>query len=235
MTATTARRAARSAARSAALPAPALFAACAVAAAGLAITGGGVFAALNATAQNATAQSATSGILSLTMANNVTGFGQSVANLAPGDVVNRYVNLTQGATMDGSALTLAVTDGTPSKLTTDATNGLHVTVSQCSAGTWAITGANAGTCTGTGATTVPLVTNVALSSLVAAPSSLGLSTVAAGTTLNLKVSLTLPDQNESTINGTPAPTAPATTIQGLSSALTWKFGETQRTATTTGS
>lgn len=228
MSATTARRAARSTRR----PAPALFAACAVAAAGLAITGGGVFAALNATASNATAQNATSGTLSLTMANNGTGFGQSVSNLAPGDVVNRYVNLTQGATMDGKALTLAVADGTPSKLTTDATKGLHVTVTQCSVA-WTTTGP--GACTGTGAVTTVLATNVALSALVAAPSTLIAGTVTSGSTLNLQVSLTLPDQNETTVNGTPAPTAPATTIQGLSSALTWTFGETQRTSTVTGS
>lgn len=207
---------------------PALFAACAVAAAGLAITGGGVFAALNATASNATAQNATSGTLSLTMANNGTGFGQSVSNLAPGDIVNRYVNLTQGATLDGKALTLAVADGTPTKLTTDATKGLHVTVTQCS-GTWTTTGA--GACTGTGATTTVLATNVPLSSLVSAPSTLISGSIAAGSTYNLQVSLTLPDQAETTVNGV----APASSIQGLSSALTWTFGETQRTATTTGS
>ena len=39
------------------------------------------------------------------------------------------------------------------------------------------------------------------------------------------------DQAEITVNGAP----PAGTIQGLSSALTWTFGETQRTASTTGS
>lgn len=224
MSATTARRAARSAAR----PAPALFAACAVAAAGLAITGGGVFAALNATASNATAQNATSGTLSLTMANNGVGFGQSVSNLAPGDTVIRYVNLTQGNTMDGKALTLAVADATSSKLTTDATKGLHVTVTQCS-GTWTTTGA--GTCTGTGATTTVLATSVPLSSLVSAPSTLIAGTVTAGSTVNLQLSLTLPDQNETTANGV----LPASPIQGLSSSLTWTFGESQRTSTTTGS
>ncbi|MDQ0209552.1 TasA family protein [Arthrobacter bambusae] len=224
MSATTARRAARSTRR----PAPALLAACAVAAAGLAITGGGVFAALNATASNATAQNATSGTLSLTMANNGTGFGQSVSNLAPGDIVNRYVNLTQGNTMDAKALTLAVADATPSKLTTDATNGLHVTVTECSVA-WTTTGA--GACTGTGAVATVLATNVPLNTLLTTPSTLITGTVTAGSTLNLQVALTLPDQAETTANGTP----PASTIQGLSSALTWKFAETQRTSTTTGS
>ena len=40
---------------------------------------------------------------------------------------------------------------------------------------------------------------------------------------------TLPDQNETTTNGT----LPGGTIQGLSTTLTFTFSETQRAATTT--
>ncbi len=208
--------------------APFLIAACAVAAAGLAVTGGGVYAALNATASNTTAQNASSGVLSLTMAANGVGFGHIVSNLAPGDVVNRYVNLSQGAGLDARALTLSVADATPTKLTTDATKGLRVTVTQCS-GTWTVAGA--GACTGAGATTTALATSVPLSTLVTTPSTLVAGTITAGSALNLQVSLTLPDQNETTVNGT----VPTGTIQGLSAALTWTFNESQRTATTTGS
>jgi spore coat-associated protein N len=206
-------------------PNPRLLAACAVAAAGLAITGGGVYAALNATASNTTAQSATSGTLSLTMANNGTGFGQAISNLAPGDVVNRYVNLTQGAILDGKDITLAVADATPTILTTSATKGLHATVTQCS-GAWT-PGTGAGTCSGT---TTVLLSSTALSALTG-PVAVKTGTNAAGTVLNLQIALTLPDQAETTANGL----VPAGTIQGLSSALTWTFGETQRTAATTGS
>jgi spore coat-associated protein N len=204
---------------------PRLLAACAVAAAGLAITGGGVYAALNATASNTTAQSATSGTLSLTMANNGTGFGQAISNLAPGDVVNRYVNLTQGAILDGKDITLAVADATPTILTTSATKGLHATVTQCS-GAWT-PGTGAGTCSGT---TTVLLSSTALSALTG-PVAVKTGTNAAGTVLNLQIALTLPDQAETTANGV----VPAGTIQGLASALTWTFGETQRTAATTGS
>ncbi|WP_104138110.1 TasA family protein [Arthrobacter sp. ZGTC131] len=209
--------------RSVRRPNPRLLAAFAVGAAGLAITGGGVFAALNATASNTTAQNATSGILSLTMANNGTGFSQAVSNLAPGDVVNRYVTLTQGADLDGKDLTLAVTDATPTLLTTSAAKGLHVTVSQCPGAWTPATGACSGTAT-------PLLTNAPLSTLSTTPGAIK-SAIAASGTLNLQISLTLPDQAETTVNGA----APAGTIQGLSSSLTWTFGETQRTATTTGS
>jgi spore coat-associated protein N len=213
--------------RSVRRPNPRLLAAFAVGAAGLAITGGGVFAALNATAT--AAQNATSGILSLTMAPNGTGFGQAVSNLAPGDVVNRYVDLTQGADLDGKDLTLAVADATPTLLTTSATKGLRVTVTQCS-GAWT-PGTGAGSCSGTA---TPLLTNATLSALTTAPASVKAGTNAAGSTVNLQIALSLPDQAETTVNG--VPNVPVgTSIQGLSSALTWTFGETQRTATTTGS
>jgi len=207
-------------------PNPRLLAACAAAAAGLAITGGGVYAGLNATAFNTTAQSASSGTLSLTMANNGAGFGQGISNLAPGDVVNRYVTLTQGAVLDGKDLTLGVTDGTPTLLTTSATKGLHATVTSCST-SWT-PGTGAGTC---GGTTNILLASTPLSTLTAGPVSVKAGANAASTVLNLQISVALPDQTETVSNGT----APAGTIQGLSSALTWTFGETQRTATVSGS
>jgi spore coat-associated protein N len=214
--------------RSASRPNPRLIAAFAVGAAGLAITGGGVYAALNATASNTTAQSASSGVLSLTMAANGTGFSQGVANLAPGDVVNRYVTLTQGAGLDAKDLALKVTDATPTLLTTDEDKGLRVTVRQCVGGDWTVT--DAGACTGPGATTAVVVDDVPLSILATTPDSLA-AAVSAGSILKLQIALTLPDQDETTINGV----RQGSTIQGLSSALTWTFSETQRTATTTGS
>lgn len=216
------------ASRSVTRPNPRLLAAFAVGAAGLAITGGGVYAALNATASNATAQNATSGVLSLTMANNGTGFSQAISNLAPGDVVNRYVNLTQGADLAGKDLTLAVSAATPTLLTTDATKGLRVTVTQCVGGDWTVA---SGDCAGTGATTSTLATNVPLSTISSSSPAALAGTVAASSTLKLQIALTLPEQTETTVNGV----APAGTIQGLSTALTWTFGETQRTATTSGS
>jgi hypothetical protein len=211
--------------RTARLPRARLIAACAVAATGLAITGGGVYAALTANATNTTAQNATSGTLSLTMGNNGAGFGQAVSNLVPGDIVNRYITLTQGTVLDGKDITLAVADATPTLLTTNATKGLRATVTQCSVA-W-VPGTGAGTCSGT---PTVLLANTPLSTL-ASPAAVKTGVNAVGSVLNLQVSLTLPDQAETTTNGI----TPAGTIQGLSSALTWTFSESQRTATTTGS
>lgn len=211
--------------RSASRPNPRLIAAFAVGAAGLAITGGGVYAALNATASNTTAQNATSGILSLEMTNEA-GFTQAVSNLAPGDTVNRYVTLQQGADLAGQNLSLGVKAAPSTKLTNDDIKGLHVTVTRCVGGTWTTSGA--GTCSGT---TQELAPKTPLKTLLTSPATLIQGSIEAGSSFNLQVSLTLPDQDETTINGD----VPANSIQGLSSALTWTFSETQRITTTTGS
>lgn len=188
---------------------------------GLLLTTGGVYAALNATAFNTTAQAASSGTLKLTLSDNGAGFSTAVSNLAPGDVVNRYVTLVNGGTLDAASLTLGVTDSVTSKLTSDAALGLRVSISSCATAWTPSTGACA---------TAPtaLATNVPLATLKTTPSSLA-ATSAAGASTFLRMSLNLPDQNETTINGA----LPAGTIQGLSAALTWTFTETQRTATAT--
>jgi hypothetical protein len=75
-----------------------------------------------------------------------------------------------------------------------------------------------------------LANNVALSGLSSStPATLVAGQLAKGTVLHLQISLTLPNQTETTVNGN----LPANTIQGLSAALTWTFNEAQRTATTT--
>jgi len=204
-----------------------LVAAGALAATGLLLTTGGVYAALNATAFNTTAQAAGSGTLMLTMNNNGVGFGTAVSNVAPGDTINRYVTLLNGGTLDAAGLTLGVTDATVpvSKLTSDAALGLRVSVSSCPTAWTPGSGSGSGTC----ATTItPLATNVPLATLKTTASPLSTS-VAAGASLFLRVALNLPDQNETTVNGA----LPTATIQGLNAALTWTFTETQRAATTT--
>jgi spore coat-associated protein N len=198
-------------------------AASAAAVVGLALTIGGAFALLNATAFNTTAQTISSGTLKLVLADNGAGFTTAITTMAPTDVVNRYVDVSNSGTLDGKALTLAATDATPTKLTTDLTNGLHVTITQCTGGTWT---PGTGVCSGT---TGALATGVALKTLSTTPSTLIAGAVAAGTAVHLQVSITLPDQVETTTNGV----LPGTTIQGLSASITWTFNETQRTGTTT--
>ena len=190
---------------------------------GIALTGGAVYAALTATAFNTTAQTVTSSTLSLTYVNNGVGWPTTITNMAPTDVVNRYVNLTNGSGLNAINLTLGVADATTTALTSDATHGLAVTVSSCATAFTAATGA----CTG-GASVI--LTSTPLATLKTTPGSLA-ATFAASAVLYLQVSLTLPASTEVTANGTP----PGGTIQGLSAALTWTFSEQQRAGTTTNS
>src|SRR5688500_14396235 len=86
---------------------------------GLALTVGGIYAVLSADACNASAQPVNSGTLTLVMADNGDGFSQDVGPLAPGDVVNRFVDVTSGGTLDGKDLVMSVADASPTLLTTD--------------------------------------------------------------------------------------------------------------------
>jgi hypothetical protein len=188
----------------------------------LGLVGGGIYAGLNATATGT--QSVSSGTLSLVVTTDVgAGFGQTYTNVAPGDVMNSYVDLTNGASLAAQGLTLGVTGTGSTRLTTDATKGLHVTINQCST-VWTLP---AGTCTGS----TTMMASTAVSVLTATPGSLVPGAVATNAVYHLQVSLSLPDQNETTINGT----TPTTSIQGLSTTLTYTFDEAQRTATTTNS
>jgi hypothetical protein len=194
----------------------------------LVTTGFGVWASLNATAFNTTPQSVSSGTLKLTMANNGAGFASNITNMAPGDQVNRYVDLTNGGSLDAQGLTLGVAATGSANLITDggSTKALRVAVSSCST-SWTPT---TGVC-GASGTVTSLLPATVLSTLVATPTSVIPGAVPAGTVEHLKVAVSLPDQTETTVNGT----LPGTTIQNLTANLTYTFTESQRTATTTDS
>lgn len=192
------------------------------------LVGNSVFAQLNATASNASAQGIDSGTLKLEMANNGAGFSTAIQNMAPGDNVARFIALHNSGTLAARNLTLGATLGeTATKLANDGTNGLQVVVASC-ATAWTNVTTWQGTCSG-GSTTVLTTT---LNALRTAPVALtGFSSIAAGDYVYLRVTITLPDQAETTVNGT----LPSGTIQGLSQTVTWTFTEDQRTATNTSS
>ncbi|MGN6473474.1 MAG: TasA family protein [Mycobacteriales bacterium] len=191
--------------------------------------GFGVWAGLDATAFNASPQSVASGTLSLTLADNGAGFTSAISNMAPGDTVNRYVNLTNGGSLDAQGLTFKVTATGSSQLITDgtspATKALTVAVSSCST-SWT---ASTGVCASSG-TVNSLLSATTLSGLSSATSLIA-GSIPASTVEHLKIAVQLPDQSETTTNGS----APGTTIQGQTANLTYTFDEAQRTATTTNS
>jgi hypothetical protein len=177
---------------------------------GAVLAGTVAYAVLSAVANNPTPQSVNSGVLSLSLTDSGAGFTSAVAGLAPGDVVNRYVNLTNNGSIDGSALTLGITAGTTNALVSDLTNGLQLVITDCPGGTWNTT---TGVCS-TGAGSV-LLASTGVQSLVSA-----------GTPSAIASSVT-----ETVTNGV----LPGSSIQNLTTALTYTFREGQRAATTTNS
>lgn len=194
----------------------------------LVITGTNILAGLNATAT--ATQNNSAGTLSLTTANNGVGFSQAIANLAPGDTVNRYVTLTNGGSLDAQQLGLSIAATGTSTLITDGvspstTKALTITVNSCTGGTWNPT---TGVCSGTTNTEVATTTLGAMNSTKVFAIS---SNIASLATANLQIQVKLPDQNETTANGV----APANTIQNGAVTLNYLFSEAQRNPLTANS
>lgn len=194
---------------------------------GAALISSSVFAALTASASNTSGGSVTSGTLKLTQApsgvSGITGgFSTAISDIAPTDTVNRYVILSNPGTLNSSAMTLGASGSPSNALVTDGTNGLQVSVKQCSSAY-----PSNGACGGT--ETTILTTRSVLS--LATPAALTLQSGAlnSGATTHLKISISLPASTEVTTNGV----LPVGTVQGLTTAITWTFTQTQRTGTTT--
>ena len=194
---------------------------------GTALVGSSVFASLTATATNGTAQSVTSASLKLTQADSsvtglTAGFTTPVTKLAPGDTISRYIDLSNGGTLDGASMTLKVADANTSILTTSAAAGLAVIVKEC---TQAYT-ATSGACGGTESTVLTTTANALLSPLTLPVAAADL---VAGAVARLRFVISLPASSEVTTNGT----LPGSSIQGVSALLTWTITETQRGGTIT--
>jgi hypothetical protein len=202
--------------------------------AALALTGAGVYAALTAEALNTSAQTVTSGTLSLTMAaeTGAASISTTVSDLAPGDISNKFIVLTNGGTLAGKSLGLAVTGTGGTVLTTSATKGLSVSVSRCSGPYIPATGfcsANVLTPLVAGTESTYLAKS-SVSTLGTRAAFAGPINPAAGATYNLKVAVHM-DATETVTNGA----LPGGTAQGLSTNLTYTFSEDQRDAVTTNS
>ena len=192
---------------------------------GTALVSSSVFASLTASASNVSGGSVAAGTLKLTQASSTVpgitgGFVTAVSNIAPGDTVNRYIDLTNGGTLDGGVLTLATTASPSNALTTNGAAGLQVTVREC-----AVPWTSAGVCT-PGATTVLAPTSL-LDMGVA--KTLAVSTLLSTAVNHMQFAISLPVGSEVTVNGT----LPSGTVQGLTTVLTWNFLETLRTNATT--
>ena len=162
----------------------------------------------------AQAQSLTSGTVSITLgtANRLT---VGATNLVPGDTIQRAVDITNNGSAGTSSVgsvSLTTTASPSSLLDTDTTNGLQMVVDKCSVA-WTESGPPyTYTCGGT--TTSVLASRAVIGSTIALSN---MSSITAGNTDHLRVTLTLP-------------AAAGNTLQGQSSTLSYVFTATQRAA-----
>lgn len=194
----------------------------------LLITGFGVYATLNATATGATKVDA--GTLKLTLADAGAGFTQDISKIAPTDSVNRFVTLTNSGNLEGKALNVSIAstagaNGNTALISDGAgntTKALRISIASCSQA-WTVA-SNA-----CGGTVKALLTETPLNAMSSAQT-LDVGAIAADTgNVFLRITATLPDQTETTVNGV----APAVTVQGASASLAYTFTETQRDAQVT--
>lgn len=185
----------------------------------------GVRAALFATADGGPTTVA-SGTLLLDLAADGDGLDASLDGLAPGDTVDRFVDLTNTGTLAAGDLTVALqATGDPVLLVDGAapatTRALTLTVDGCTTA-WDTT---ASSCAGS---EDALLAATTLGDLVGEPQPLA-STFDAGDTVHLRLRLTLPDQDETSTNGV----LPDPTVQDASAQVTVTFRAEQRDATST--
>lgn len=137
------------------------------------------------------------------------------SNVAPGDTIQRAVDITNGGSIDFAAVALTTSASTSSLLDTDTTNGLQMVVDKCSA-PWTETPVGAGFTYTCGGTTSALI---ASRPVIGSALPLGaLASLTSGGIDHLRVTLTLP-------------TGADNTFQGRSSTIAYTFNATQRAAT----
>jgi predicted ribosomally synthesized peptide with SipW-like signal peptide len=178
------------------------------------IAGLGTYATFTSTAS----QSHTIASGTVTIALGATGASTNRLNigasaLAPGDTIQRSVDLTNSGSLDLASVTLTTTASPSSLLDTDATNGLQMVIDKCSVA-WTEAGPPY-TYTCGGSTSTVLASRAVIGSNLSL-SNLGATT--AGATDHLRVTLTLPS-------------AAPNSLQNQSSTISYAFTGTQRAAT----
>jgi spore coat-associated protein N len=138
----------------------------------------------------------------------------NASGIAPGDTIQRSVDLLNNGSLDFGSVMLTTSANPSSLLDTDATNGLQMTIEKCSTA-WTEAGTSPAFTYTCGGTTTTVLSSRAV---VGANLSLsGLSSLTAGGSDKLRVTLTLP-------------ASAGNTFQNLSSTLSYGFTATQRAA-----
>ena len=190
-----------------------LLATLAVLGAAASIAGLGTYATFTST----TSQSHSISSGTVTIALGATGAATNrldigATGLAPGDTLQRSVDLTNSGSLDLASVTLTTTASPSSLLDTDATSGLQMVIDKCSQ-PWTESGPPY-TYTCGGSTSTVLASRAVIGSNLTL-SNLGATT--AGATDHLRVTLTLPS-------------GAGNTLQNQSSTISYAFTGTQRAA-----
>jgi hypothetical protein len=136
-------------------------------------------------------------------------------NVAPGDTIERSVDLLNTGSLALADIVLTTTATTSSLLDTDATNGLQMQIDNC-ATPWTEAGTSpAYTYTCSGGSTSVLAQRAVIGSALALTN---LTALTAGDTDHLLLTLTLPSATDNT-------------FQGLTSVIDYSFTGTQRAGT----
>lgn len=191
----------------------------------LALAAGGVRATLSAIAENEEPVTFSSGTLLLTLEDDGSGLSVPLSDLAPGDTVDRFVDLTNTGTLDAGDLTVEVTATGDAVLVDDGdpgtTRALTLAVDSCTVPWTTATSACSGTSTS-------LLAATTIGTLDGTPADLGLS-FAPDAEEHLRLRFVLPDQDETSTNGV----LPDPTVQEASADVTVTFRVEQRAATST--
>lgn len=179
---------------------------------------GGLGAHASFTSSSSVSHSVASG--TVTIALGATGASTNRLNvnataIAPGDTMQRSVDLSNTGTIDLASVTLTTTATVSSALDTDATNGLQMTIDRCSQA-WTEAGVSpAFTYTCGGSTSSVLASRAIIGSGLSLSN---MSSVTQGSTDRLRVTLSFPS-------------AAGNSFQGLSSTISYSFTGTQRAGT----
>jgi hypothetical protein len=179
---------------------------------------GGLGARASFTGSSSVSHSIASG--TVTIALGATGASTNRLNvnataIAPGDTMQRSVDVSNTGTIDLSAVTLTTTATVSSALDTDAANGLQMTIDRCSQA-WTESGASpAYTYTCGGSTSSVLASRAIIGSGLSLSN---MSSLSPGSTDHLRVTLSFPS-------------AAGNSFQGLSSTISYSFTGTQRAGT----
>ncbi len=184
-------------------------------------------ATISATSFNSPDQSITtrSLILDAPVANGA-GF-DTITAMSPGTPVLRYVNYRNSGSDSGTSLTLqVVANPSNTTLSTDGTNGIHITVDRCSVAWTSSTGVCSSGITTTILSSTSLLALQSAVSLAAGGgnTATGITSLASGEYFYVRYTISLPAGiDEEAANGV----LPNGTIQNLNTGLKWTLRELQ--------